>query len=59
MTVPINPPNYDKEDLTIYDDGPQFTVHDPWLAQDRGIFYTKEDAELFAQLLRDRAKETP
>ena len=48
-------PDYATEDLTIYDDGPKYLVYDPWLSQDRGVFHSREDAELFAEALR-RAK---
>ena len=50
-------PNYEREDLGIYGDGPRYVVNDPWTAQDRGFFYTREDAELFAKALKRKARK--
>lgn len=48
--------DYDKSDMKIYEDR-IFIVNDPWLAQDRGFFYTREDAELFIKAVKKKWKK--
>lgn len=50
-------PDYEREDLGIYSDGPRYVVNDPWTAQDRGFFYTRKDAELFVKALKRKARK--
>lgn len=33
-------------------------VNDEWLAQDRGLFFSREDAELFKDLLASRREQS-
>lgn len=40
--------NYDAEPVEIFEET-MWIVHDPWLAQDVGVFTSKEAAEMFAQ----------
>lgn len=43
-------PDYRREGLEVFEQ-PTFEVYDPWLAQVRGVFYTREDADLFQRAL--------
>ena len=48
------------DEISVYDDGPRYIVHDPFLAQDRGYFPEKADAEIFLAALKAQAeKEKP
>lgn len=42
---------YAKESLEIWDNK-TFEVYDPWTAQIRGVFYTREDAEAFKAMIQ-------
>jgi len=57
LTMAKEPTRYDREDLTIHDDGPRYVVNDPWTAQDRGYFLTEADAELFADAISRKERK--
>jgi hypothetical protein len=44
---------YENEPVEIFEET-MWIVHDPWLAQDVGVFTTKEAAELFAKTWQER-----
>ena len=46
----------DEDQITVYDDGPRYVVHDPWEARDRGYFTDRSDAELFVLALQAKTE---